>query len=152
MTTEILAGQNFLIPDGTFFVELSIFLITLAIIWLFVVPPIREVLVEREARVERTTADARRAGEVFAAAEDRYRSSVGQARTEAARLRDQARVEGRAILIAAREQARERSDEMVAGATIELRAHADATTARLRGQIDPLARDLADRVIGGGGT
>ncbi|RDI64905.1 F0F1 ATP synthase subunit B [Nocardia pseudobrasiliensis] len=143
--------QNFLIPDATFFVELSIFLFTLAVIRLFVVPPIRAVLTEREARVAKTAADADRARQIFAAAEDRYRSSVTEARAEAARLRDRARTEGRAILLAAREQARERSDKMVAEAGIELRTHADRTAARLRDRIDPLARALADRVIGGSG-
>ncbi len=141
--------RNFLIPDATFFVELSIFLLTLAVIRLFVAPPIRTVLAEREARVAKTAADADRAREIFAAAEDRYRSSVAEARAEAARLRDRARSEGRAILLAAREQARERSDKMVAEAGIELRTHADRATARLRREIDPLAGAVADRVIGG---
>ncbi|MEV0033525.1 F0F1 ATP synthase subunit B [Nocardia sp. NPDC050793] len=150
MSTRTLAEQNFLIPNGTFFVELSIFLLVLAVVWLFVVPPIRDVLAEREARVAETAVDGQRARELFEAAEDRLRSSVAQARGEAARVREQARHEGRAILHAARERARDESDEMVAGAVNQLRADADAAAARLRGHIDPLARELADRVIGGG--
>ncbi|WP_454197185.1 F0F1 ATP synthase subunit B family protein [Nocardia sp. Marseille-Q1738] len=149
MTTKTLAEQNFLIPNGTFFAELSIFLLVLAVIWLFVVPPVRDVLAEREARVAKTAADGQRAREILDAAEARYRSSVAQARGAAARLREQAKMEGRAILISMRERAQEQSDQMLAEATIELRAHADAAAARLRGHIDPLARDLADRVIGG---
>ncbi|MBF6327658.1 F0F1 ATP synthase subunit B [Nocardia transvalensis] len=149
METENLAGENFLIPNGTFFAELSIFLIVFAIIRLFVVPPIRDVLAEREARVARTAADGRRARELFAAAEDRYRSSVAQAHGDAARLREQARAEGRSILTSTREQARDHVDGTVAEATIELRARADAAAAHLRGHIDPLARELADRVMGG---
>ncbi|MGV9613988.1 F0F1 ATP synthase subunit B family protein [Nocardia xishanensis] len=150
MGTQTLAGQNFLIPNGTFFVELSIFLLVLAVVWLFVVPPIRDVLAERQARVAETALDGQRARELFEAAEGRVRSSVAQARGEAARVREQARHEGRAVLHAARERARVESDEMVAGAVTQLRADADAAAARLRGHIDPLARELADRVIGGG--
>ncbi|WP_068063746.1 F0F1 ATP synthase subunit B family protein [Nocardia xishanensis] len=150
MSTQTLAGQNFLIPNGTFFVELSIFLLVLAVVWLFVVPPIRDVLAERQARVAETALDGQRARELFEAAEGRVRSSVAQARGEAARVREQARHEGRAVLHAARERARVESDEMVAGAVTRLRADADAAAARLRGHIDPLARELADRVIGGG--
>ncbi|MGV9818115.1 F0F1 ATP synthase subunit B family protein [Nocardia xishanensis] len=150
MSTKTLAEQNFLIPNGTFFVELSIFLLVLAVVWLFVVPPIRDVLAEREARVAQTALDGQRARELFEAAEDRVRSSVAQARGESARVREQARHEGRAILHAARERARVESDEMVAGAVTQLRADAGAAAARLRGHIDPLARELADRVIGGG--
>ncbi|WP_040783215.1 F0F1 ATP synthase subunit B family protein [Nocardia pneumoniae] len=152
MTTKTLAGQNFLIPNGTLFVELSIFLLVLAVIRLIVVPPIRDVLAEREARVAKTAADGQRAREILEAAEQRYRSSVAQARGEAARLREQARTDGRAILLSTRERARQQSDQMLAEATIELRAHADAVAARLRGELEPLAGDLADRVIGGGGV
>ena len=46
-----LAAQNFLIPNGTFFVVLIIFLIVLAVIGKFVVPPIKAVLEEREETV-----------------------------------------------------------------------------------------------------
>ncbi|MEU2252466.1 F0F1 ATP synthase subunit B [Nocardia xishanensis] len=150
MGTKTSAEQNFLIPNGTFFVELSIFLLVLAVVWLFVVPPIRDVLAERESRVTETALDGQRARELFEAAEDRVRSSVAQARGEAARVREQARHEGRSLLHVSRERARVESDEMVAGAVTQLRADADAAAARLRGHIDPLARELADRVIGGG--
>ncbi|MCM6774715.1 F0F1 ATP synthase subunit B [Nocardia sp. CDC159] len=149
MAAENLAGQNFLIPNGTFLVELAIFLIVLGVIWLFVVPPIREVLAEREERVARTAADGQRARELAAAAADRYRSAVIEARGAAARVREQARSEGRTILMSARERARSEADAMVVAATIELRSHADATAARLRDRIDPLAQELADRVSGG---
>ncbi|WP_067464662.1 F0F1 ATP synthase subunit B family protein [Nocardia amamiensis] len=151
MATKTLAGQNFLIPNGTFLAELSIFLVVLAVIWLFVVPPIRDVLAEREARVAKAAADGKRAREVLAAAGERYRSSVEQARSEAARLREQARTERRATLISMRGRAQEQSDQLSAAAAIELRAHADAAAVRLREYVDPLAGDLADRVIGGGG-
>lgn len=151
MATKTLAGQNFLIPNGTFLAELSIFLLVLAVIWLFVVPPIRDVLAEREARVAKAAADGKRAREILEAAGERYRSSLAQARGEAARLREQARTEGRAILISTRERAQEQSDRMSAEAAIELRADAGAAAVRLREYADPLAGDLADRVIGGGG-
>ncbi|MBF6220721.1 F0F1 ATP synthase subunit B [Nocardia abscessus] len=151
MATDNRAEQNFLIPNGTFFAELAIFLLVLAVIWLFVVPPIRDVLAEREARVTKTATDEQRARELFGAAEHRYRSSVSQARSEAARLRAQARLDGRAILISTREHAQEQSDEMVAAAAIQLRAQADAVAAGLREHIDPLAGELAERVIGGDG-
>ena len=37
-------GNNFLVPNGTFFFVLAIFLLVLAIIGTFVVPPILKVL------------------------------------------------------------------------------------------------------------
>ena len=55
-------GQsNFLIPNGTFFFVLLIFLIVLGVIAKWVVPPISKVLHEREEMVHKTVEDNRRA-------------------------------------------------------------------------------------------
>ncbi len=47
-------GNNFLVPNGTFFFVLAIFLIVLGVIGTFVVPPILKVLRERDAMVAKT--------------------------------------------------------------------------------------------------
>ncbi len=63
LTTTILAAEegggqsNFLVPNGTFFAVLLIFLITLAVIWKWVVPPVGKVLAAREAMLAKTAAD-----------------------------------------------------------------------------------------------
>jgi F-type H+-transporting ATPase subunit b len=64
--------QNFLIPNGTFFFVLAIFLIVLGVIGKFVVPPVQKVLGEREAMVAKTTNDNRKSVEQESAAESDY--------------------------------------------------------------------------------
>ncbi|MEV0462661.1 F0F1 ATP synthase subunit B [Nocardia tengchongensis] len=147
--TDVEAAGNFLVPNGTFVAELLIFLIVLAVIWFFVVPPIRKVLAEREARVEVTTATAKAASETFAEAEARYESALEKARAEAADIRNQARAEGRAILDEMRGEAQKEADQIVAESTAHLRAEADQVAAELREAVEPLAQDLAGRVLGG---
>ncbi|WP_405492477.1 F0F1 ATP synthase subunit B [Nocardia sp. NBC_00511] len=142
------AEGNFLIPNGTFFVELLIFLIVLSVIWFFVVPPIRKVLAEREARVNQTAATAKEAGETFAEAEARYETALKKAREEAAEIRNQARSEGRAILDEMRSEAQQQADQIVAESTAHLRAEADQVAAELRESVEPLAQNLAGRVLG----
>ena len=89
-------GQsNFLVPNGTFFFVLIIFLITLGVIAKWVVPPISKVLREREARVQKTAEDNRRAAQLRAAADADYRKVMGEARRGATNIRDEARAEGR---------------------------------------------------------
>ena len=83
--------QNFLIPNGTFFFVLAIFLIVLGVIGKFVVPPVQKVLGEREAMVAKTTEDNRRANEQQAAADSDYQKEMAAARTEASGIRDEAR-------------------------------------------------------------
>ncbi|WP_024803455.1 F0F1 ATP synthase subunit B [Nocardia sp. BMG51109] len=147
--TDVAAEGNFLIPNGTFFAELAIFLIVLGIIWFFVVPPIRKVLAEREQRVSETTTASKEAKEVFAEADARYQTALEQARAEAAEIRNQARAEGRAILEEMRGEAQREADGIVAESEAQLRAQADQVAAELRQEVEPLAQSLADRVVGG---
>ncbi|MFJ4649849.1 F0F1 ATP synthase subunit B [Nocardia sp. NPDC088792] len=146
--TDVEAAGNFLIPNGTFFVELLIFLIVLGVIWFFVVPPVRKVLAEREARVNETTATAKEAAEIFGEAEARYESALAKARAEAAEIRNEARTEGRAILDEMRGQAQQEVDGIVAESTAQLRAESDQVAAALRESVEPLAQGLADKILG----
>lgn len=146
--TTAVADGNFLIPNGTFFAELVIFLIVLGVIWFLVVPPVRKVLADRDDRVAATAVDSKEAKDVFEEAETRYQSALEEARTEAAEIRAQARAEGRAILDGMRDEAQQEADNIVAESAAQLRAEADQVAAELRGEVEPLSRTLADRVVG----
>jgi len=90
--------SNFLVPNGTFFVVLLIFLIVLGVIGTFVVPPIMRVLHERDEMVAKTVENNREGDKQFAAAESDYQAAMARARREATGIRDGARAEGRTIL------------------------------------------------------
>src|SRR5947208_1033561 len=114
MSTAVLAASqaagegdtsNFLIPNGTFFVVLAIFLIVLGVIGTFVMPPITKVLNERENMVTKTLADNKKSAEQFAAAQSDYEKAMSEARVKASAARDEARAKGLQAL-----------DEMRAGA------------------------------------
>src|ERR1700744_4562418 len=98
-------GSNFLVPNGTFFVVLIIFLIVLGVIGTFVVPPISKVLKERDNMVTKTAADNKQSADQFAAAQDDYEKALSAARVTASAARDEARVEGRKVVDAKRAQA-----------------------------------------------
>src|ERR1700733_10171354 len=102
-------GNNFLVPNGTFFFVLAIFLIVLAVIGTFVVPPIPKVLRERDAMVAKTAADNKKAAEQFEAAQADYEAIMKEARMQASSLRDNARAEGRKVI----EDARARAEQGV---------------------------------------
>lgn len=140
--------SNFLIPNGTFFFVLAIFLIVLGVIGKFVVPPIQKVLGEREAMVVKTTEDNRKAAEQEAAADSDFQKEMQAARTEASGIRDEARAEGRAIL----EEMRGRANEEVAAtlqqASDQLKVQSDAIATDLRSSVQTLSATLASRVLG----
>ncbi|WP_194815040.1 F0F1 ATP synthase subunit B [Nocardia sp. XZ_19_385] len=148
MSTKNTAGDNFLLPNGTFFAELLIFLTVLGVIWRFVVPPIHRVLAEREARAAQTAADQKTAKKARAEAEAAYQAALAEARRSAADIRKQAREQGNSFFKEHRNAAQEESDAQVARSLAELQAEADRVTAELQDNVDPLAQALADRVIG----
>jgi F-type H+-transporting ATPase subunit b len=146
--SDVVADGNFLIPNGTFFAELIIFLIVLGVIWVFVVPPIRKVLADREAMVDKTAQDTKEATAAFADADQQYRAALAEARGEAGKIRDRARSEGQAVVDRERGQAKAAAEAEAALAAAELSAKGDRIAAELRAGVGPLSQTLADRVLG----
>jgi F-type H+-transporting ATPase subunit b len=142
-------GQdNFLIPNGTFFVVLLIFLIVLGVIGAFVVPPITRVLHERDEMVTKTLENNRQSDRQFAAAESDYDAEMARARREASGVRDEARAEGRKILEEMKARTSEESARALQDAGEELKQQSDAIGAELRSSMETLASTLASRVLG----
>lgn len=140
--------SNFLIPNGTFFFVLAIFLIVLGVIAKFVVPPIQEVLGERERMVAKTTEDNRKAADQEAAADADYRKELAAGRSEAAAIRDEARAEGRSVVDEKRAQANDEVAGAVQVANEELKLSSDAIAGDLRASVETLSATLASRVLG----
>jgi F-type H+-transporting ATPase subunit b len=142
-------GQsNFLIPNGTFFFVLIIFLIVLGVIAKWVVPPISKVLHEREAMVQKTNEDNRRASKLRAAADADYRKVMATARREATNVREQARAEGRKIVDDAKARGHAEVSSVLQQATEELTEQSRAVTADLQVSVETLASKLASSVLG----
>lgn len=142
-------GQsNFLIPNGTFFFVLLIFLIVLGVIAKWVVPPISKVLRERQEMVTKTAEDNRRAAELRAAAEVDYLRVMAQGRREATGIREAARADGRQIVEEARVRASGEVNTMLQQAQQELTEQAQAITTDLQASVETLASRLASRVLG----
>lgn len=141
-------GNNFLIPNGTFFFVLAIFLVVLGVIGTFVVPPILKVLKERDAMVAKTQADNKKSAEQFAAAEADYDEALKEARVQAGTFRDNARNEGRKVLDSARAKAEQQVAETLAQANEQLKRERDAVELDLRANVGTMSATLASRILG----
>jgi F-type H+-transporting ATPase subunit b len=148
LASEEAGTSNFLIPNGTFFFVLAIFLIVLAVIGKFVVPPVQKVLGERERMIAKTAEDNRRAVEQESAAEADYRNELAVARTESSAIRDEVRAEGRSELDDLRAHANDEVSGVLQEANDELKVASDAISADLRSSVDTLSSTLASRVLG----
>lgn len=150
MSTTNLAAEkeNFLLPNATIFVEIIIFAVVLYILWRYVVPPVRDAMRERNEMVQRQVEESRRADERFAAAEQRHREALSEARAEAGKIRDSARADGQRVL----DELRAQANEEVAAVRREGDANHAAQRARVVEELEPqvaeLSRVLASRVVG----
>jgi F-type H+-transporting ATPase subunit b len=141
-------GNNFLVPNGTFFFVLAIFLIVLAVIGTFVVPPVMRVFRERDAMAAKTVADNKKATEQFDAAKADYEEVLTEARIEASSLRDKARAEGRKVVEDARAGAEQQVMSTLQTAAEQLKRERDAVELDLRANVASMSATLASRILG----
>jgi F-type H+-transporting ATPase subunit b len=141
-------GNNFLVPNGTFFFVLAIFLVVLGIIGTFVVPPILKVLRERDNMVAKTAADSRKANEQFEAAQADYEKAMKEARVQASSFRDNARAEGRKVVDDARAGAEQQVLLTLQQAGEQLKRERDAVELDLRANVAGMSATLASRILG----
>jgi F-type H+-transporting ATPase subunit b len=141
-------GSNFLVPNGTFFFVLAIFLIVLAIIGTFVVPSIMKVVRERDAMVAKTAADNKKSAEQFEAARADYEAVMKEARVQASSFRDNARAEGRKVVEDARARAEQEVMSTLQLAAEQLKRERDTVELDLRANVGNMSATLASRILG----
>jgi F-type H+-transporting ATPase subunit b len=147
MRTTNLA-DNFLVPNGTFIVELITFVVLLWLLAKWVVPRISGAMAERQAAISREFSELEESRAKAEATEKEYRAQLAEARHEAARLREQAREEGAAIIAEMREQAQAESARILRHAQAQLEAEKSQVIAQLRTEVGAMATGLAGRIVG----
>ncbi|MGI8702732.1 MAG: F0F1 ATP synthase subunit B [Nocardioidaceae bacterium] len=143
-----MAADNFLVPNATFVVELIAFAVILGLLARYVFPHINKALTERQQSIRRQFAEAEEAKAKAEAAESQYRSQLVEARHEAARIREDAREEGAAIISEMREQAQAESARIVKNAQLQIDAERQQVIQQLRTQVGTMATTLAGRIVG----
>ena len=103
------------------------------------------------ARVDAIEGGIRRAEAAQAEANqllEQYRAQLAEARTEAARIRDEARADGEDIRQDLMGKAREESDRIIAAGRDQLAAQRESILRDLRSEVGSLAVELASRIVG----
>jgi F-type H+-transporting ATPase subunit b len=103
------------------------------------------------ARVDAIEGGIRRAEAAQAEANqllEQYRAQLAEARTEAARIRDEARADAEGIRQDLLAKAREESDRIIAAGRDQLASQREAIVRDLRSEVGSLAVDLASRIVG----
>ena len=141
--------SNFLVPNGTFFVELAAFLLLFFLLAKFVIPPINRAMTARQDAIRAGVRRARPGQDRTPHdAEAEFKAQIADARHEAARIREEAREQGAAIIAEMREQAQAEADRIVEHAHAQIEADRKAALASLRAEVGTLATSLAERIVG----
>lgn len=141
-------AANFLVPNGTFIVELLAFVAILLVLAKFVVPPINKAMTARQEAIREQFAELDKAKEEADSAKDEFESQIADARKEAAQIREQAREQGAAIIAEMREQAQAEANRIVEAGKSQIEAERQQAVASLRSEVGSLATNLAGRIVG----
>src|SRR4051794_40870465 len=127
---------NPLIPEFyDIFWSFVVFAIIAFFFWRYALPRIQKLLDERAAKIEGGIEKAEKAQQEAAAALDKYNAQLAEARVEAGRIREQAREDGKKILIEMREQAQAEAGRIVAQAQAQIEAERQAAVTSLRSEV-----------------
>jgi len=141
-------ASNFLVPNGTFFVELIAFVIILWVLAKYVIPPINKAMTDRQNAIRKEFADLEDAQADARKAEADYKSQLADARHDAARIREEAREQGAAIIADMRKQAQDEAERILRHGRAQLEAERSQAVQSLRTEVGTMATSLAGRIVG----
>jgi F-type H+-transporting ATPase subunit b len=142
-------ATNPLLPDTVEIVMAIVFVIILTvIIRKFVVPQFEATYAERTAAIQGGMEKAEKAQAEAEAALKTYQAQLAEARTEAAKIREDAKTQGTQIVAELREQAQAEATRIRLAAEAQLEAERTQVLTQLRSEIGGLATTLAGRIVG----
>lgn len=143
------AAPNPVLPAGYDILWSSVcFVIILVFFWKYVLPRVQTMLDERAEAIEGNIAKADEAQRKAEAALEEYTAQLADARTEAGRIRETAREDGKSIVAEARETATVEAARVTASAHTQIEAERQSALVTLRSEVGTLAIDLASGVVG----
>lgn len=135
MTIEIIIG-------------LVAFAILLFVLWKFVVPKFEKLYEERAEKIEGGIEKAEKAQAEAERALQQYNAQLAEARTEAAKIRDDARLEAEQIRDELRAEAQAEAARIVAAGHSQLQAQKAQIVTELRSELGRNSVELASRIVG----
>lgn len=127
--------------------ELIAFVVIIAVIWRYVLPPVNKMIKSQQELVGRQVSDATKASERLVAAEKAYSEALAEARTEAAKIRDTARADGQRIVEEMRAHAEREIERIRQRGQEELATQRQAVIRELRERIGRMSVEQAAELV-----
>ena len=142
------AAGNFLIPNMTLVVELLAFVIVLAVLWRYVVPPVQQAMSARQETARKLVRDSEEARQLLEKAQTAYKTAMADARHQAARLRAQAEQQRREIVEGASTAAEAGVAEIISRGQAQVEADRRQAIRQLKTELGSWAVELAEKIVG----
>src|SRR3954453_4788902 len=139
--------NNFLIPNGTFFFELIVFVLILVFLARKVIPRISGMIEKRQETIRQQFEDAKKAREDAEQARQEYQDALAETRREITRLREEAQAERGQILEQARVEATAYREEQVHVLEERLATERQQILLSLRSEVGQLAFALSEKIV-----
>jgi F-type H+-transporting ATPase subunit b len=143
-----IATSNFLIPNGTFFVELVAFVVVLAIVARRILPPVNKKLKERQEQIRSELEAADEAKADAAAADAERREALEHARQQAREIVEQANRTAERLDAEAQSRGQSEYDRLVTSAEAEVRLARQRALEEAASRLGELVVEVVERIIG----
>jgi F-type H+-transporting ATPase subunit b len=144
----MIADSNFLIPNGTFIVELIAFLIVLAVVARYALPPLRKVLDDRAELIRSELSAADEAKTDAAAADEDRRHALEDARHQAREIVAQANRTAEQVRTDAQANGQTEYERIVGNAETEVALARQRAVEEAAGRMGEIVMEVVERVIG----
>lgn len=124
------------------------FFVVFGVLGYMFLPRLMKTLDERHDQIEGGINRADEAQAEATAVLQQYRAQLDDARHEAARMREEAREQGAAIIAEMRERAEAEARRITEAAQSQIEADRQQALTSLRGEVGALATELASRIVG----
>jgi F-type H+-transporting ATPase subunit b len=138
----------FLLPNGTFFVELIIFIVLVVVIGKKIIPPVTAALAERQERIRASLDAADQARADAAAADDERRAVLEDARQKAREVVAEANRTAEAVRVDFQTRGQTEYERIVGSAEAEVALARQRAVEEAAGRLGEITMDVVERVIG----
>ncbi len=132
----------------TLFIQLVNFLITLVVLNFLIIRPVRELIKKRNAKMTRLINEAETFSDAATAKLAGYEETLDKARIEAAAERDRLKAAGTEEEKRLVEQAGREAQATLESAREDIASQVSTAMDDLKGRVDGLARQAADKILG----
>jgi F-type H+-transporting ATPase subunit b len=138
----------FLLPNGTFFVELIIFIVLVVVIGKKIIPPVTAALAERQERIRASLDAADQARLDAAVADDERRAVLEEARQKAREVVAEANRTAEAVRVDFQTRGQTEYERIVGSAEAEVALARQRAVEEAASRLGEITMDVVERVIG----